>query len=237
MKKIIISMFVLFISLLQAQDFKLAGGGGYKKPIMKIIKIYEKKTGKQIEPIFGNIKQISMQTQNSDIALIIGDKKFLQTKSGLKIAKYIFLGNGHLVIAFAKGIRMNNINDLKNSKIQKIVMPQPQKTGYGTAGMQFLHATKLYKNIKDKLYIVSAMPQAANYVASGNVDAGVLNLTSALIFKKELGGYIKINKSLYKPINIVAGELPNCKQNDICRNFVKFLMSKKSKKIFKQYGM
>ncbi len=237
MKKIIISVFVLFISLLQAQDFKLAGAGGYKKPIMKIIKIYEKKTGKQIEPIFGNIKQISMQAQNSDIALIIGDKKFLQTKSGLKIVKYIFLAKGHLVIAFAKGIKMNSINDLKNSKIQKIVMPQPQKTGYGTAGMQFFHATKLYKNIKDKLYIVSAMPQAANYVASGDVDAGVLNLTSALIFKKELGGYIKIDKSLYKPINIVAGELPNCKQNVICKDFVKFLMSKKSKKIFKQYGM
>ncbi len=237
MKKIIISVFALFISLSQAQDFKLAGAGGYKKPIMKIIKTYEKKTGKQLEPIFGNIKQISLQAQNSNIALIIGDKKFLQTKSGLKIIKYIFLGEGHLVIAFAKGIKMTSVNDLKNSKIQKIVMPQPQKTGYGTAGMQFLHATKLYKSIKDKLYIVSAMPQAANYVASGDVDAGVLNLTSALIFKKELGGYIKINKSLYEPINIVAGELSNCKQNKTCKNFVKFLMSKKSKKIFKQYGM
>lgn len=221
---------------IQAGDLKIAGGAGYKKPIMEVVKLYETQTGQKLEPIFGNMKQISTQAQNSDIAVVFGDKRYLSKKSGLPFSKYHFVGKGYVVVAYAKGVSLTSVDELKSDKIKKLAMPQPKKAIYGTGGEEFLKNSKLYDDVKDKLYVVATVPQVANYVITGEVEAGILNLTAALAFKDKMGGYIKVDESLYSPIEIVAGELPTCKDST-CKNFIDFLGKDEVKKIFEKYGM
>lgn len=61
--------------VLSASDLKITAGAGYKKPLMEVIKEYEK-GGEKVEAIFGHLKQVRTQATQTDIALIIGDKTF-----------------------------------------------------------------------------------------------------------------------------------------------------------------
>lgn len=234
MRKIIFLMFIA--AVVNASGVKIASGAGYKKPIMEVVKLYEVSKGIKVEPIFGNMKQISSQAKSSDIALLIGDKKFLSQKSGLDFVKYNFLGKGYVVLAYAQGIKLDKVEDIAQERIKKVAMPAPKKAIYGIAGKEFLISSKLDERIKNKLYVVATVPQVANYLITKEVEAGIINLTAALSFKDKLGGYIKVDENSYSPIDIVAGELSNC-DTSICKDFVEFLQSSGVKKIFQKYGM
>jgi molybdate transport system substrate-binding protein len=236
MKKIVFLGFLLVAIIANASGLKIAGGAGYKKPLMEVVKLYEAKKGIKLEPIFGNMKQITTQAKNSDIALIIGDKRYLSTKSGLEFSQYNFLGRGYVVLAYAKGVKIESVADIKSDSIKKVAMPEPKKAIYGTAAAEFLKASNLYMSVKDKLYVVATVPQVVNYLVSGEVEVGIINLTAALAFEDKLGGYLKVEESTYNPIEIVVGELPTCK-SATCKDFVEFLQTDAVKKVFQKYGM
>lgn len=222
-------------AMLNAGDLKIAAGAGYKKPLMDIIKEYDK-TGKKIEPFFGNMKQVTTQAKHTDIALIVGDKNFLSQKSKLDFKDYVNLGKGKVVIAYAKGKSLTKIEDIKNVNIHKISMPQPKKAIYGIAGEEFLKSSKMYSSVKEKLYVVATVPQSMTYIVTNEVDAGIVNLTAALANKEKIGGYIKVPHEYYTPIEIVAGRLNPCNTKE-CEEFIGFLETPKAKGIFKKYGL
>lgn len=236
MKKVVSLGFLLVAIIANASGLKIAGGAGYKKPLMEVVKLYEAKKSIKLEPTFGNMKQITTQAKNSDIALIIGDKRYLSTKSGLEFSKYSFLGKGYVVLAYAKGVKIESVADIKSDSIKKVAMPEPKKAIYGTAATEFLKASNLYMSVKEKLYVVATVPQVVNYLVSGEVEVGIINLTAALAFEDKLGGYLKVEESTYIPIEIVVGELPTCK-SATCKDFVEFLQTDDVKKVFQKYGM
>lgn len=218
-----------------AENLKIAAGAGYKAPVMELIKEYEK-NGKKVDAFFGNMKQVTTQAKHTDIALIIGDKKFLSTKSQLKFDEYLDLGVGKLVIAYPKGSNLTSVQDLQNENIKKIAIPQASKAIYGIAGMELLENTNIYDSIKDKLLVVATVPHSMTYVITNEVDAGIVNLTAALANEDKIGGYIEAPVEYYSDIEIVAGKLVHCNSNK-CEDFVDFLSSPTSKNIFKNYGM
>ncbi|MBD3789711.1 MAG: molybdate ABC transporter substrate-binding protein [Campylobacterales bacterium] len=218
----------------QAETVKIASVAGYKKPVMEVIKAFEKK-GYQTESLFGNMQQIIHQAQNGAIEIIIGDKAFLE-KSPLSIITYQSIGKGKVVLAYAKKTSLFGISDLKKEDISKIAMPQPKKAIYGTAGEEFLRNTNLYSEIENKLYIVSTVPQVVAYLTTGEVQAGIINLTAALANKDKLGGYILIDEKSYSPIEITAAKLSKC-QSHACEDFLTFLSSQTAQELFTKYGL
>ena len=151
-KKIVLSFIALGV-VANAVNLKVAAGAGYKKPIMEVIKEYEK-SGENIDAFFGNMKQVTTQAKQTDIALIVGDKNFLSKKSNLNFKEYLDVGKGKVVVAYPKGKSITSIEDLTKESIGRISMPQPKKAIYGIAGEQFLKNAKLYESVKDKLYVV-----------------------------------------------------------------------------------
>jgi molybdate transport system substrate-binding protein len=234
MKKIFVVL-IFFGIVASASDLKVAAGAGYKKPLMDVIKEYQK-SGATIEPFFGNMRQVTTQAKQTDIAIIVGDKNFLSKKSKLPFSKYTSLGRGKVVVAYPKGKDLDSIEMLDNGKIQKISMPQPKKAIYGIAGLEFLKNSGLYQNVEKKLHIVATVPQSMTYVITGEVDAGIVNLTAALANKEKIGGYIEVDPKYYSSIEIVAGELSACNSKK-CYDFLDFLQSKMAQNIFKKYGL
>ena len=232
MKKSLLILLAL-ASCIYAEALKIASGAGYKKPLMDIVKEYEKSEAK-IEPFFGNMRQVTTQATQTNIALIVGDKNFLSKKSNLEFNDYIHLGKEKLVIAYAKNKNLSSYEELQN--LEKIAMPQPQKAIYGTAGFEFLQKSKLYEKVENKLHIVATVPQAMTYVITGEVDAAIVNLTAVLANKDKISGYIEVDSTLYNPIDIVAGVLPPC-NNKECEDFIHFLHSPEATNIFEKYGL
>lgn len=221
--------------VLQAENIKVASVAGYKKPMMQIAKEY-KKSGKDVDIMFGNMRKTISQAKYSDVCVVIGDKNYISTKSRLHVAKYSKIGEGQLVLAYAKGVNIKSIDDLKDEAIKRIAMPHSKKAIYGKAAKEFMKHLE-YKNVLEKkIYEVATVPQVATYIISKEVDAGFMNLTAAINHKDKIGGYILIDKDLYSKIDIVAATLnrDNCKAS---RDFIGFLNSSYSKKVFKSSGL
>ncbi|KIM06775.1 MAG: molybdenum ABC transporter substrate-binding protein [Sulfurovum sp. FS08-3] len=227
--------FVAFLGIVCAQGLKVGSGAGYKKPLMEVIQEYEK-SGAKIEPFFGNMKQITTQATQTDIALIVGDKNFLAQKSGLDFQGFLTIGKGRVVVAYPKGKSLKSYQDLTKSDIQKISMPQPQKAIYGIAGIEFLKNSGIYHEVQNKLLVVATVPQAIAYVITREVDAAIVNVTAALANRDKLGGYFEIDEKFYTPIEIVAGKLSSC-HDEKCTKFLEFLETQKAKKILAKYGL
>lgn len=232
-KKVVLTIIISVLTL-NATDLKIAAGAGYKKPLMEIIKEYEKEGGK-VEGVFAHLKQVTTQATQTDIPLILGDKNFLVNKSGLKFKEFIPIGEGELVTVYPKGKTISSIEELSNDNIKKITIPDPSKAIYGIAGTEFLKNSKLEEKVKDKLLIVATVPQAMTYILTNEVDAAFVNLSEALANKDKIGGYIKVDKKYYTPIQIVFGKLDNCDKS--CEKFANFLTTQTAKDIFEKYGL
>lgn len=235
MLKKAVFIFLSFGLFLYADGLKIAVAAGYKKPMLTLIKAYEK-TGKDVEAFFGNMKQISIQAKQTDAALIIGDKDFLYQKSQLDIKEHYTLGLGKVVLAYSKKTTLSSSEDLTKKDIAKIAMPQPPKAIYGIAGEEFLKRSNLYEKIKDKLLVVSTVPQVVTYLVANEVDAGIINLTAALANKDKIGGFIEIDQKEYSKIEIIAAKLKDCKTTE-CEAFFAFLQSPFSKEVCAKYGL
>ncbi|MGE4461953.1 MAG: molybdate ABC transporter substrate-binding protein [Arcobacter sp.] len=234
MFKKVLLIVITSILALNAADLKVAAGAGYKKPLMEIFKEYEKVGGK-VDGVFGHLKQVTTQATQTNIPLIIGDKKFLETKSGLKFKDYVLLGEGELVVVYPKDKKLSSVEDLTSENIKKITIPDPSKAIYGIAGKEFLKNANLEEKLNNKLIIVATVPQAMTYILTNEVDAGFVNLSEAIANKENIGGFIKVDKKYYTPIEIVAGKLDSC--NESCEEFANFLTTKTAKEIFKKYGL
>lgn len=238
MRKLLMCICILCLGHAASDDLKIAVGAGYKKPVLEVLKAYEQThQGQKIEAMYGNMAQIFAHAKQMEITLVIADKKFLEKQKELSFVNYEKIGEGIAVIAYAKGVSFNHIEDLKNEQIKTIAMPEAKKAIYGDAGIEFLNTTKLYESLKDKLIVVATVPQVSSYVNTHEVDVGIMNLTAALDSIDKLGGYIKIPQEYYTPIEIVAGSLKACESDKICQEFIAFLKTPKAKEIFVKYGL
>jgi molybdate transport system substrate-binding protein len=227
---------VLFLSVACGDTLTIAAGAGYKKPVQEVLKLYEAKHEK-VDAIYGNMAQIFAQAKQTDIAVLIADKKFLDKQKTLLFDAYLEIGEGKAVIAYAKGVTLERFEDLSNDAITRIAMPEAKKAIYGTAGEEFLQNAGLKEALGQKLLVVSTVPQVAAYVASHDVDAGIMNLTAALDNYDKIGGYVKIPQHYYTKIDIVAGATKACASNPTCHSFIDFLKTQEAKAIFEKYGL
>jgi len=220
-----------------AGSLLVAAGAGYKKLVDEAAAAYEAATGQKVELLYGNMGQIMGQVKGGGgIDLILGDKSYL-SGSGVAFDSYVEIGQGHLVVAYAKGVTLAAPTDVDKANIKKLAMPDPQKAIYGKAASEFLEKTGLADKVKDKLLVVGTVPQVTAYLVSGEVDAGFVNVTDAKGVADKIGGMLPVDQSLYSPILIVAGVLTETKDKPEVKAFTAFLASEDAKKLAASHGL
>ena len=237
MKKIGLFLCLFSASIVCAESLTIAAGAGYKKPVQEIVAVYEAKQNKKVEAIYGNMAQIFAQAKQTEISILIADKKFLEKQKELEVVDYLSLGEGKAVLAYAKGVRLEKWEDIAKDSIKRVAMPDAKKAIYGQAGAEFLENAHIMQSIKDKLLVVATVPQVTSYVSKHEVDVGIINLSVALDNYTKIGGYIKIPEQYYTKIEIVAARLGSCQKNVSCQSFLEFLKTPEAQKIFEKYGL
>jgi molybdate transport system substrate-binding protein len=220
-----------------AHALTIAAGAGYRRPVMDLADRFQADTGIKVDLVFGNMGQVMSQIKaGAPVDLVLGDRSFLE-KSGLPVASIKDLGLGRLVLAHAKGVRLDSPQDLAGPGIKRVAIPDRAKAIYGKAGNEFLERSGLASAVKDKLLVVATVPQVSTYLISGEVDAGLLNLTDALGIKDKIGGYLLIDPGLYDPILIAAGILADAPRADEAKRFLDFVSSPAARQIVEAHGL
>jgi molybdate transport system substrate-binding protein len=234
---LLLTLALLLLAGGAAQALTIAAGAGYRRPVDELSRRFQADTDIKVDLVYGNMGQVMGQIKaGAPVDLMLGDQTFLK-KSRLNFVSITLLGRGRLVLAFPKGLKLSSPQDLTLPQVKRLAMPDRKKAVYGKAGQEFLIRSGLAKAVRDKLLIVGTVPQVSTYLLSGEVDAGLLNLTDTLAIKGHIGGYLEIDPKLYDPIRIVVGLLDTAPQPAQARRFLKFLASPAARRIVAAHGL
>ena len=127
--------------------------------------------------------------------------------------------------------------DLADPAIQKIAIANPKHAPYGKRAEEALKAAGVWEKVEGKLVYGENVAQAAQFVQTGNAQAGIVALSLAL--SPELakqGGYALIPDKLHQPLEqgfIVTKRAAN---NPLAQAFARFMVSGEARAVMTRYG-
>ena len=131
------------------------------------------------------------------------------------------------------------INILLNKKIKKIAIANPKTAPYGKATIEALKNSNILDKITKKLIYGESISQTVSYamIAAdiGFIAKSSLYSSTMTKFKKNIN-WIDLDSKLYTPIKQGIVILENGKEKDDVKDFYDFVLSKKAKEIFLQFG-
>ena len=238
MKKLLALLLLTLSTLSHAETLMIAAGAGYKRPTVELARGYESTTGNKVEEFYGNMAQVLTQArQSGKVALVLGDLDFLQKTTDVSFSNFLPLGDGKLVLAYAKGKTLKNPQALLDSTFTRIALPDTRNAVYGKAAEEYLSKSALASQLKAKLLVVSTVPQVSAYLVSAEVDAGFINITDALSIKDKIGGFIEIDPQSYGSIKIVAGIIKGREADPATKAFAEYLRTPLAHSILEKHGL
>jgi molybdate transport system substrate-binding protein len=119
-----------------------------------------------------------------------------------------------------------SLNTLRNPNLKHLAIANPERAPYGRAAVAALTSLKLYDALKPRLATAENIAQTAQFVDSGNADAGLISLTSALSPRLAASGaYFIIPRNLYPPIEQGAVIVGKTTQSATAHKLIDFLLS------------
>src|SRR3981081_3189018 len=133
---------------------------------------------------------------------------------------------GHIVIWTPSDSDINAAKDgwkcLLDQRVKKIAIANPEHAPYGRAAVAAMKKAGVYEQVKGKLVYGENISQAAEFVQSGNAQAGVVALSLALSPAMKNGNRWEIPADSYPPIKQAVIVLKASKNKDASRRFLEF---------------
>ncbi|MGM0533935.1 MAG: molybdate ABC transporter substrate-binding protein [Campylobacterota bacterium] len=135
---------------------------------------------------------------------------------------------------FDRGMEM-----VTDKNIGKIAIANPKAAPYGAASVEALKNARLYEEVKDKFVYAESISQTVSYAVTA-ADIGFIAKSSLYSDKmsryKKGVHYADVDPKLYTPIDQGIVILKNAQANKEVAAFYSFVLSKKAKEVFENYG-
>jgi molybdate transport system substrate-binding protein len=121
------------------------------------------------------------------------------------------------------------------AKANKLVTGNPETAAHGTKAKEFLTGLGSWDALQPKFVFAENAAQTVDYVARGEVDAG-------LVFASEVTGndavkvVYTVPKGAIKPIRYVAAPIKSTTQSALAEKFVAFLLTPEAQKVLVANG-
>ena len=215
-----------------AQDVRIAAASDLQAALPAITARFERETGHSVAVSFGSSGNFFSQLQNGapfDVFLSadIDYPKRLES-AGLAEPRTLYqYATGILVLWTRResGVDIRQgLDALTSDRVRRIAIANPEHAPYGRAAVAALQGARLYERVRAKFVFGENVSQAAQFVQSGNAQAGLIPLALALSAAlTSAGDYFTVPASLYPPIDQAAIVLRSSRKTDAARAFVDYL--------------
>ena len=121
--------------------------------------------------------------------------------------------------------------------VKKIAIANPDHAPYGRAAKAALEHYDLWKTITDRIVTGENISQTAQFVQTGNADAGIVALSLVMSPRlAKIGKYYLIPAESYPPLEQGAILTKSGMAKADARAYMEFLRSDAARKIFDKYG-
>jgi molybdate transport system substrate-binding protein len=130
------------------------------------------------------------------------------------------------------------MNLLLQPSVTKVAIANPQHAPYGRAAMAALEHFGLKDKVADKLINGENVSQTAQFVHSGNAQAGIIALSLAKSpAMVSSGKYWEIPLDAYPELRQAAGVISASKQKKAAQAFLDFVLSPEGRTVLQEYGL
>ena len=130
-----------------------------------------------------------------------------------------FAGNALVLIKPTNSnILINSLEDLQRREVGKIAIGNPQTVPAGRYAEEALRHFNLWDAVKDKLIFAENVRQVLDYVARGEVDAGLVYSTDAMVRSKEVKVVMKLPEGSHQPVVYPIGVIKGTKEEIIVKS-------------------
>jgi len=213
--------------------------------INEIAANFQKATGCTVRMITGSSGNFLSQIENGapfDVffSADIEYPKKLEAEGLVAPGSTYLYAVGKIVLWVRNGSRLDitkGLAILRDPSVQKIAIANPQHAPYGRAAQQALQNARVYDTVKDRLVLGENISQAAQFVESGNADAGILALSLVLSpGLKEKGRFSQIPENLYAPIEQGAVVIRASQNPQGAQTFFDYIKTPETAALLERYG-
>lgn len=227
-------------SLAASKKLTVAGASDLSFAFREIAAEFEKEKGYEVVLSLGSTGMLAKQIEQGapfDV-FFSANTKFIEDleKGGQILPGTVELyAQGRIALATraASMLKMTRLEDLKDNRITRIAIANPEHAPYGIAAMEALKSKGLWDGLKPKLVYGENIRQTLQFVESGNADAGIIALSISNVPGILSSG---IPANLHRPINQAAGVVRTTRDKDGALAFIKYVNGPKGRAIMKKYG-
>jgi len=242
-----LALLLLFVgSCATAQEITVAAAADMSAALPELASAYTKKTGLTVKLVFGSSGNLTSQIRNGapyDVFLS-ADEEYPQQLIGERLALKDTLYRyavGRLVLWVPADSPLDlsklGMTALLDPSVKKIAIANPAHAPYGRSAEAALRHYGIYDQAAGRLVLGENVSQAAQFVESGNAQAGLIALSHALApALKDKGRYWMVPLDAYPPLNQAAVVLSKSKQQDAARKFLEFLRGPEATALLASYG-
>jgi molybdate transport system substrate-binding protein len=129
------------------------------------------------------------------------------------------------------------IEVLLDSSVKKIAIANPQHAPYGRAAVAALKHAGVYDRVADRLVLGENVSQAAQFVESGNAQAGLVALAHALAPGMQgKGKYWAIPVEFYPPLTQGVVVLSHSQHKKEATGLLEYVKTKEAAEVMRKYG-
>ena len=124
-----------------------------------------------------------------------------------------------------------------DASVQKIAIANPQHAPYGRAAVAALKHAGMYDRVADRLVLGENVSQAAQFVESGNAQAGFVALAHAVAPAMHgKGKYWEVPADTYPPLAQGVVLLSRSQHRKEAAQFLEYIKTKEAAELFRKYG-
>jgi molybdate transport system substrate-binding protein len=248
----LIPVILLFSSQISAQqatpptELVVAAAADLSSALKQVGDNYEKQTGVKIKLSFAASGALTQQIQNGapfDV-FFSADMDYprqLISAGDADSASLYQYAVGKLVLWVPADspldVEHQGMKILLDPSVKKISIGNPQHAPYGRAAVAALKHAGLYDQVADRLVLGENISQAAQFVESGNAQAGFVALAHAIAPEmKGKGKYWEVPADFYPPLAQGVVVLTHSQRKKEAEEFVEYIKSKEAVEVLRQYG-
>ncbi len=229
----------------QGPDIRVAAAADLKFAMDDLAAQYRKQTGSTLDVTYGSSGNFFSQIKNGApfdlfFSADIDYPRKLEAEGLGEPGTLYQYAVGRIVIWMPAGSKVDlasqGWNALLDGSVQKIAIANPEHAPYGRAAMAALKRAGIYEQASSKLVYGENISQAAQFVQSGNAQAGIVAMSLALSPGMQDGKRWEIPAEMYPPVEQGAIVLKSAKNKAAARAFLDLVKSDAGRATLAKYG-
>ncbi len=247
---------IVLLALVSGVSIPRAGAGGREinvaaaadlsAALEEVAANYEKRTGVAVKLSFGASGAWIQQIQNGapfDVffSADMDYPKQLIAGGQAESASLYRYAVGRLVLWVPKDspldVEHKGLDVLLDSSVKKIAIANPQHAPYGRAAAGVLRHYGLYEKLSDRLVLGENISQAAQFVESGNAQAGFVALAHAIApAMQDKGKYWIVPADAYPPLDQGGVLISHSAHRQEAAAFLEYVKTTEVASVLQHYG-